>query len=487
MLAPFQPPAYFTWPTLHRTIGPVVTKLTSRSPVPPDLHQRLILDCVFAKTWAEDCTEIPAAFEVGIIGARQNIKTSTLIQIVIGWLVFEDARKIVWSAHELATATDTAARLHAELKENPLTRHLLPETKNEGLYLANGQARIELVTGQRVVVKARTAGGGRGLVGDKVILDESYALKPRQLGALLPTMMTKPQGQVVYASTAGDEHAEALREVRDRGRVGDTRLVWIEWCAPHRDCESADCDHKDRKDPGCALNDFELAKPANPAWLAGRIGREAIESMRRSLDPAEYMREILGWWEDPAGEALTIDDLIVEWDTWTGLWNGEDPDPASLVLAVRRSTDLGKLAVCGGWLWPDGRKHIGAVLRSPDLRAAAEEVARIQTERGCRVMIDDRDPGGKTTAKLLKDAKVKLTTMTFDDMTEACAELIVGVNDKLVTHFGEDLDDDLLVARLRPAGSRRLLAGRKGADVAMLEAGSMAAWAAGRKAKSYAH
>ncbi len=40
----------------------------------------------------------------------------------------------------------------------------------------NGEEAIELQTGQRLIFKARTKTGGRGLSGDKVVLDEAFAL-----------------------------------------------------------------------------------------------------------------------------------------------------------------------------------------------------------------------------------------------------------------------------------------------------------------------
>ena len=38
--------------------------------------------------------------------------------------------------------------------------------------------------GQRIKFKARTNSGGRGLTGDKVILDEAMFLMPSQMGSL---------------------------------------------------------------------------------------------------------------------------------------------------------------------------------------------------------------------------------------------------------------------------------------------------------------
>jgi hypothetical protein len=71
------------------------------------------------------------------------------------------------------------------------------------IYNGNGEERIEMNGGARLLFKARTKTGGRGLTGDKVILDEAFALQPGHMGALLPTLSVRPDPQVLYGSSAG--------------------------------------------------------------------------------------------------------------------------------------------------------------------------------------------------------------------------------------------------------------------------------------------
>ena len=53
------------------------------------------------------------------------------------------------------------------------------------------------------------------------------------MGALLPTLTTRPMAQVVYASSAGGLDAAVLRGIRDSGRAGNKpRLAYLEWCDP---------------------------------------------------------------------------------------------------------------------------------------------------------------------------------------------------------------------------------------------------------------
>ena len=54
----------------------------------------------------------------------------------------------------------------------------------KAIYRGNGDEAIELVTGSRLIFKTRTKGGGRGLSGSKVILDEGMFLQPMHMGSL---------------------------------------------------------------------------------------------------------------------------------------------------------------------------------------------------------------------------------------------------------------------------------------------------------------
>src|SRR6185369_12027837 len=128
----------------------------------------------------------------------------------------------------------------------------------------------------RLIFKARTKGGGRGLTGNKVILDEAFALLPTHMGALLPTLSAVEDPQVLYGSSAGKADAEVLAGIAERGRVGEIRLGYAEWSIPRGTCKDPVCEHKkppkhltDYRDwfavTGCALDDPENWKRVNTA------------------------------------------------------------------------------------------------------------------------------------------------------------------------------------------------------------------------------
>ena len=158
--------------------------------LPPDPAQRLALDAIFAQKDGRS-----AAFEVAVISSRQNIKTAIFKMAALGWLFITGERLVVWSAHEFPTAAEAFRDLDDLVTGCDYLRR---QVRN--IYRGNGDESIELLSGARLIFKTRTKGGGRGLSGRKVILDEGFALRPMHMGALLPTLSAQPDPQVLYGS-----------------------------------------------------------------------------------------------------------------------------------------------------------------------------------------------------------------------------------------------------------------------------------------------
>jgi hypothetical protein len=329
-------PAYCHIPPYDSTDGPVVADLARLAGLPPDPEQCLALDAIFAQRNGRS-----AAFEIALISSRQNIKTATFKMAALGWLFVTGERLVVWSAHEFPTAQEAFRDLEELIGGCDWTRR---EVKN--IYRGNGDESIELRSGARLIFKTRTKGGGRGLSGRKVILDEGFALRPMHMGALLPTLSAQPDPQVLYGSSAGLADSDVLRGVRDRGRPGtDPRLAWIEFCAPPPSevCAAGDaCTHA-LGTPGCGCDNPELWQAANPA-LGRRITAEYIAAERRALPPAEFGRERMGWWDDPLDGGTPIQ--VAEWMACADP-RSQVTDPVALAFAVAPGGSSAAIAVAG--------------------------------------------------------------------------------------------------------------------------------------------
>lgn len=106
-----------------------------------------------------------------------------------------------------------------------------------------------------------------------------------------------------------------------------------------------------------------------------------------------------------------------------------------------------------------------------------EQIARIQREHGCAVVIDRKGPAAPLEREL-EDAGVTLTVVGLEDYVVSCADFFDAVLAGQVAHGGyPELDAAVENATQRKVGDRWAWARRNG-DVSMLEAVTLAHWSA---------
>lgn len=466
-------PLYESLPERVDTYGPEVADLCDVIGYGPDPEQRLVLDAMFGV----DAHGKSTAFETAVIAPRQNLKTGVLKMAVLGWLFITDQQMVIWSAHEFSTAQEAFRDLEILIGGSSFLSKRVKK-----VHRANGDEAIELKSGARLKFRARTKAGGRGLSGDKVVLDEAFALQPDHIGALLPTMTTRPDPQVVHGSSAGTAHADVLRKIRDRGRAGTSaRLAYFEWAAARRACASEKCDHEPGKWDGCQLDDVENLKAANP--LLGRVRPngtgltvEYLRAERAALPPAEFARERMGWWDDPSTSDIFGPG---KWEQGARDDVERPTDMTMTGLAIAVAMDLKTAALVGagvdetGAVWPRVLQH------GPGTAWTVDRAKELQARFELPVVIDGKGPGAMLIPTLEREG-VNLHVATTTDVLDAFANLRSRVSDGVLLHTpAPELDAAVAGAALRPVGDRFAI-GRKAstADVSPLEAASLACWQA---------
>jgi hypothetical protein len=456
-----------------------VAALNRDAGLAPDPEQEMALDALFAVR----PDRRSAAFEFANICARQNMKTALLKMAVLGWLFVTEEELIVWSAHEMSTTREAFRDLENLIKGYSPFRSRLPRTPTEGFFHSNAELLIELASGQRVKFKARTAGGGRGLTGDKVILDEAMYLEPPHMDALLPTLTAVRNPQVCYAGSAGLLKSEVLRGIRDRGRAGtDPALAYLEWCAPggwdKPPCRfGSECAHVVGT-PGCALDDPELRRPANPA-LGRRIMPETLATFRRALTPMGFGRECLGWWEDPPPED-EASELAKAKARWPDLADEGAPEPAgriALALDVPRDRSSSSIAAA----WRLGQRVMVMVTKLPGTAEAVATVAALASlHRPVDIALHTSGPAGGLL-KPLEDKRVTVRPVSTQELardTGTFLDLVVNSDPRARTGLGHlnqsELNAPLAVAKLRDAGDASVWDIKDGADLSPLRAATVA-------------
>ncbi|MFI0718913.1 terminase [Streptomyces sp. NPDC021224] len=386
-------PTHLWVPEHVDTYGPQVADLCRLVKFAPDPEQQLILDALFAVDEADKAVALESAVIVG----RQNMKTGLLKMAVLGWLFLTDQRLVVWSAHEFRTSQEAFRDMEELIMGTPQFAKRVKD-----IHRGNGDEAIELHGDRRLMFKARTKSGGRGLTGDKIILDEGFALQPSHMGSLFPTLAARPDPQVVYASSAGKVESGVLRGVRDRGRPGgERRLAYFEWCAPPPKEACADgesCTHALDVE-GCGCDNLQLVKAANPA-VGRRISLDYVMGERRALPPAEYARERMGWWDDPIGGEVPIKP-----GDWTACLDEESRRTGSVALAVDITPDRAVSSIAVAGRRTDGLVHAEVIEHRAGTGWVVErlvELFRTIQPTPVALVIDPAGPAGSLEKKLLE-------------------------------------------------------------------------------------
>lgn len=462
-------PAFLSYPEYAYSIGEEVADLGASVGMIADDEQRLVLELAFALTLEDK----HAAFETAVICARQNMKTGVMKVAALADLFLMKKKLVVWSAHEFPTSAEAFRDMITMIEENPeLARKVLRYARG------SGREGIELRDGRRMIFRARTNDGGRGLTGDAVYLDEAFALTPAHMGAILPALSARPDPRVVYGSSAGKMGSAQLRTVRDRGREHRPgRLAYTEWCAPKAACQDPNCEHLAGISEGCQLDVVSNWIVANP--LLGRvrangtgISIETIENERSTLNPREFARERLGWWDDAGGVS------VFEATKWNaGLRAARPLDLKVQALAVATSFDMRFSTIAAGAFDSEGNAW-GKVLRhGPGTGWVLEYVGALQDTFGVPVVTDSRGPAA-ALIPLMEQQGVTLHVATTADALDAFSRWETHVNDGSFRYEEQDeLNEAVRLASTRPVGDRTALARKEaGADISPAEAVMFASW-----------
>lgn len=400
-----------------------------------------------------------AAFEFGLIVARQNGKGGVLEGRELAGLFLFGERRIIHSAHESDTAAEAFERMR-EIIDG--TAWLSKRVKK--MNSAPGKQRIELLNGQKLSYRTRTANGGRGFSAPTVILDEAQALTPRQLAAIMPVVSKQPNPQLIYAGTVL-ERAAVLRGVVERGRkkVG-TRLGYAEWSS----------------DPESDPADSASWLDANPSsGLDGGLTLDYIQAEYDAFVSAgaldQFNQERRSIWPSTG----TIGTLIgvAEWDAGRAeILLPKSDEPVAVGIAV--TPDRKWASVGFAWM-VDGKIRVDLAAHREDTEWVIPFVAEIAARRKIvTVAVDQAGPAG-TLLVAMGAARLPVTTTKTADYKAAVAGFVDAVRQGRVQHRDQP---ELTVAvngvREHKVGDSGFVYARRDSPVVIspLEAVTLAAW-----------
>lgn len=400
-----------------------------------------------------------AAKQVGVSAPRQNGKSQLIVARALAGALLFGEKKIVISAH----AQDTARETFGKFLE---IRDVCPalDERIDKVMSALNREFIKFTNGAVIQFKARTVSGSRGFSSDCLLLDEAQILGMPAWVSINSTMSARPNPQVWLLGTppTPEDNGEVFTSIRTAALGGKSRtLAWLEWGADPDD------------DPAL---DSTRAK-ANPAWHT-RINHEIVQGEYETYPPDRFALDRLGRWMSEEEQRQPI------MPAWSSRYTPREPEaPAALGIAVDPDRVWISVGACDAGEVP----HVGPVhVLSPsgvpvvvrrrldvDRAWVIEQVARIQLETGCAVVLDRKGPAGGLEREL-EDAGVRLTVVGLEDYIAACADFYDAVDSGELVHGGyPDLDDAVEAATWRKVGDRRAWA-RLNGDVSMLEAVTLA-------------
>lgn len=428
-------PAYLSIPDGYdpnRTLGPEVAAVATLAGFPPDPEQRFLLDVSFAL----DKRGRFLIFETVLLAPRQNLKTGFEKQRALGKLFVCDRQLVVWSAHEFDTSRRALLDVEAIIDGSDVLRKQVRLTARGNVASHGAVPEIVLNSGATLAFRTRTAGGGAGLTGDDLAVDEAWAAQSGQMGVILPIMLARPNSQVDFLSSACRPESAYLWDLVQRGRAGGgPRMFYAEWCAPPPEevCDRGEkCDHK-RSTAGCGCDKPEVIVLAHSAVTRGRIELEKVTDLRRTMPEDEFPREIMGWHEEPVGGLVAIP--AAAWAARAGADGRPDGPVAFALSASWPNADMGSIAIVG----KRGDEVYAQIVMTEEhgllhkpgtswMPARMKELA--EKHKPVAVVLDDKDPAAceKTAlVEALKGTGVELTSLSTTDATQAFGKVIAAV------------------------------------------------------------
>jgi hypothetical protein len=409
-----------------------------------------------------------AAFEVGLVVPRQNGKGSLLEARELAGLLSFGERLLIHSAHEQATSSEHFRRLLNLIEGVPeFERRVLRAPKGKGA------EAIELRGGQRIMFKTRTGGGGRGLTGDFVALDEAMILPVATTGALVPTMAARSitgNPQLWYAGSAVDrdvhEHGVVLARVRTRGIKGAARMAYFEWSA---DAESPnDLSPTDAGSP-------EMWAQANPG-LGIRIAEEHVANEADgALGPRQFAVERLGVGDWPPTDELKGQGLDPV--KWAALVDEASKVDGEMCFAFDMKPDRSAGAISVAGRRADDLAHLEVIEHRPGTGWMVDRIAELSERHDAPVVCDQAGPAASLISEL-EDRGVDVRTTTTSEHAQACGTLFDAVDQATVRHLGDSsLESAVRGALKRPLGDSWAWSRRSSAvDISPLVASTLALW-----------
>lgn len=380
---------------------------------------------------------------------RQSGKTTLILAIMIHRALFYGRPQRI--AYTAQTGHDARQKLLDDfvpvLERSPFA-HLV-----DRVYRANGDEAIIFGNGSRIEVLRNSISAGHGRTLDLAIIDEAFADEDDvREQALLPTMATKKDAQIVVVSTAGTERSLYLKRKVGQGRaaaeadVGEG-IAYYEWSA------NSDDDPFDR----------EVWRRVMPA-LGLTVQESAVEHAMTAMTVNEFRRSYLNVWS-------TVSDQMIPQKVWLASCSAKVAPGGTMTFAVDVALDRsrGSIAVS------DTQGNIELIENKEGVAWIQQRTLELFRRWKGSVVVDGYGPAS-SFVEPLKALGVPIVVYRTSDVVSACALFYDAVLDKSIKVKSDDRLDKAIGAATRRAVGQQWLFQRNtpDADISPLYAVTLA-------------
>lgn len=296
-----------------------------------------------------------------LIVPRQGGKTHAVSLRIVYALFFGHENHVLYSAHRFPSAGAQFREIVRLIDNNDDLRKRVKRMTS-----STGNEAIETLRGGQLAVQSRMntmTSQTRGRNFDLAVLDEALVLTQTYMSALLPTLSSRANPQLLYVSSGGDHDSEVLAQVRQAGYAGTPGMCLSEWAADEEDDES----------------DEAVWAKANPSYPV-RPTPQAVRQELAVLTRSAFRRERLGIW------STGVPEPAMQFDVWQQCVVPSVGFPAMGVASVGVDVSVGaggarSGAVSVAWQGDDGVRAV-LVETGPDVAWLPAAVSRIAANYG---------------------------------------------------------------------------------------------------------
>lgn len=401
-------------------------------------------------TEIDPATGHPAYREIVVTVPRQSGKTT----LVLAW---EVDRALMWGrpqriAYTAQTGFDARRKLLDDQAPILLGSSLAPAV--DRVQRAQGNEALVFRNGSRIDVLASTESAGHGKSLDAACIDEAFAdTDDRRETAILPTMATRRDAQVMVVSTMGTDASTLLNRKVAAGRAAvedgqRSGIAYFEWSA----------------DPDLAIDDPATWWGCMPA-LGHTITEDVVRHALQTMSEGEFRRSWLN-------QQTRSSERVIPVDAWDRVCRSDVAPDGGLQFGVDVAADRSAAAIAVS----DESGQVEVVDFRPGVGWLPGRLAELAGRWGAPVVVDGYSPAGGFV-DLLEGEGVQVLKLSTREVAFACGAFYDAVMAVSVTVRSDTmLDQAVAAAKRRQVGDSWLWSRSSDVDVSPLVAVTLASY-----------